>query len=139
MTSEGPAVAVAVVTCGLGVLLARRVDGNPPWVFPGGKVEPGETASAAAVREVAEETGLTVRATGLIGERVHPATARMMVYVAAEPVRDTVAAALDGSGLAEVRWVSAEEIDALTGGTLFEAAREHVIKHACCPEGLRET
>lgn len=42
------------------MLLARRR--NPPdaglWGFPGGHVEPGETALAAAVRELAEETGV---------------------------------------------------------------------------------
>lgn len=30
------------------------------WEFPGGKVEPGESAAEAAVREVAEETGLRI-------------------------------------------------------------------------------
>ncbi len=29
--------------------------------FPGGKVEPGETAGQAAIREVMEETGATVK------------------------------------------------------------------------------
>jgi 8-oxo-dGTP diphosphatase len=39
------------------VLLVRhRVRG---WVPPGGKVEPGETPRVAAVRELAEETGVT--------------------------------------------------------------------------------
>ena len=42
------------------VLLVRRR--NPPdaglWGFPGGHVEPGETALAAAARELAEETGV---------------------------------------------------------------------------------
>jgi 8-oxo-dGTP pyrophosphatase MutT (NUDIX family) len=31
---------------------------DPAWVFPGGGIEPGETAQAAAVREIFEETGL---------------------------------------------------------------------------------
>ena len=37
--------------------------------FPGGKVEPGEKPSAAAVRECAEETGLAVRSERSLGER----------------------------------------------------------------------
>src|SRR5579885_3536973 len=37
------------------VLLHRR---NNTWVMPKGHIEPGETADEAALREVAEETGL---------------------------------------------------------------------------------
>ncbi|CEI81520.1 Putative 8-oxo-dGTP diphosphatase YtkD [Oceanobacillus oncorhynchi] len=36
--------------------------------FPGGKVEPGETAEQAAVREVMEETGATVNKLHYIGQ-----------------------------------------------------------------------
>ncbi|MBM4194020.1 MAG: NUDIX domain-containing protein [Gemmatimonadetes bacterium] len=39
------------------VLLIR--DSYRNWGFPKGHIEPGETPGAAAVREVAEETGLT--------------------------------------------------------------------------------
>ncbi|MBI1759441.1 MAG: NUDIX domain-containing protein [Actinobacteria bacterium] len=41
------------------LLAARRREGG--WEFPGGKVEPGETERAAAVRECAEELGVRVR------------------------------------------------------------------------------
>lgn len=56
-----PRLAALAVTLRAGrVLLARRR--NPPdaglWGFPGGHVDPGETALDAAARELAEETGV---------------------------------------------------------------------------------
>jgi 8-oxo-dGTP pyrophosphatase MutT (NUDIX family) len=48
------------------VLLVRRADsGN--WELPGGRVELGESAQIAAVREVKEESGVTVEVTRLAG------------------------------------------------------------------------
>lgn len=46
------AVAAAVVTSELGVLIGRRADGTPPWAFPAGKIKPGESPEQTAVREV---------------------------------------------------------------------------------------
>ncbi|WP_300541522.1 NUDIX hydrolase [Maricaulis sp.] len=57
-----------VVFRGDDVLLIRR--GKPPyegeWSLPGGKIEYGETAAEAALRELMEETGTTARIAGLI-------------------------------------------------------------------------
>jgi mutator protein MutT len=39
----------------------RRGFGAGKWNGPGGKVEPGETMEQAAIREVKEETGLSIR------------------------------------------------------------------------------
>jgi len=42
------------------ILIAQRKLGDflaGKWEFPGGKMEPGETPEAAAIREVSEETG----------------------------------------------------------------------------------
>ncbi|AQZ69320.1 MutT/nudix family protein [[Actinomadura] parvosata subsp. kistnae] len=43
------------------ILLGERIKpGEPPsWCLPGGAVEPGETFETAAVRELAEETGIS--------------------------------------------------------------------------------
>jgi 8-oxo-dGTP diphosphatase len=62
----------AVVSDGLGrCLLIRRSPANRSaagkWEWPGGKVDPGEDFAAALHRELAEETGLAVRLTGLAG------------------------------------------------------------------------
>ena len=49
------------------VLLLRRA-GERTWCFPKGHVEPGESAPAAAVREIREECGLEVEIGRRVGE-----------------------------------------------------------------------
>lgn len=44
------------------------------WSLPGGRIEPGETARAAAEREVHEETGLVASLTGVVD--IHDVIAR---------------------------------------------------------------
>jgi 8-oxo-dGTP pyrophosphatase MutT (NUDIX family) len=52
-------------TVGRTTLILRRFDRDREfpgqWCFPGGKAHPGEATDRAAVREVREETGLTVQ------------------------------------------------------------------------------
>jgi ADP-ribose pyrophosphatase YjhB (NUDIX family) len=50
------------------VLLIERAKGalKGLWSLPGGHIEPGETARAAAVREVHEETGVEADMVGLV-------------------------------------------------------------------------
>jgi len=67
-----PSVFVAVHDDQGRVLLVQRCDSGA-WEFPGGRMDVGETAIAAAVRETAEETGLRVRITGLVGLFSDPA------------------------------------------------------------------
>ena len=51
------------------LLLVRRANepGRGRWSVPGGRVEPGETDATALVREMREETGLTVEPGRLAG------------------------------------------------------------------------
>ena len=53
------------------LLLVRRCD-TGDWELPGGHVDPGESAAGAAVRETAEESGITVEITGLVGIYTDP-------------------------------------------------------------------
>jgi 8-oxo-dGTP pyrophosphatase MutT (NUDIX family) len=52
--------AVAVVVRGnKPLVIARRLDGREYAVLPGGRVEPGESPTEAAIRELAEECSLS--------------------------------------------------------------------------------
>lgn len=102
---ERPAVAAAIIVEDGCVLLVRRrvAEGQLSWQFPAGVVEPGESGEEAAVRETLEEAGLVVEVIKNLGERIHPATGRRMIYVACEPVSG-VAHVADAEELAEVEW-----------------------------------
>jgi 8-oxo-dGTP diphosphatase len=105
------------------LLVVRR--GRPPgvglWSIPGGRVEPGEDDATAVARELAEETGLNVEVGGLIGSVDRPGdgvTYEIHDY-AATAVGGTLRA---GDDAADVRWVTAAELQALpTSPGLVEA------------------
>jgi 8-oxo-dGTP diphosphatase len=103
--SERPPIASAVITHEGKVLLVRRriKEGSLSWQFPGGEIESGESASQAAVREVREETGLTVAGSKVLGERTHPNTGRTMIYVACAVV-DGQARVVDDDELDAIAW-----------------------------------
>jgi len=112
-----PVPAVGVVCLrGDSVLLIRR--GTPPrlgeWSLPGGRIEPGERAVDAALRELREETGVEAEITGLIDvvDGLFPEAGRHYVlidyaarWVSGEPVA--------GDDALEARFVALDEIESL--------------------------
>ncbi|HEY5229485.1 MAG TPA: NUDIX domain-containing protein [Acidothermaceae bacterium] len=99
------------------LLLVRR--GHAPsrgrWSLPGGRVEPGETAREALVREMAEETGLAVEVGELVGEVLRPGpngvTYRIQDFRVTLVGDHAVAgSAVAGDDAADVEWVPLADV-----------------------------
>lgn len=117
-----PAVVLAVITSSQGVLVADRVDKVPPLTFPGGDMLPGESPSEAASRRVLVETGLNITKWEFIGQRIHDATSRHMIYVRAE-TDETELNPGDPEDLSNVRWATVAEANAKMP-TMYQGARD---------------
>ena len=101
------------------VLIAQRPPGKwqaGRWEFPGGKIEPDESAGDAVVRELREELGVTVRAARPLGDFPHDYPDRsvsIMLWLVS--AWDGEPEGLDGQAL---RWVA---LPLLPGCDLLEA------------------
>ncbi|MCE7008846.1 NUDIX hydrolase [Kibdelosporangium philippinense] len=100
-------------------------EGSLSWQFPAGEVESSETARAAAVREAFEETGLTVTDVKVLGERVHPATGRTMIYVACDIVSGD-AYVKDDEELVELTWTQRGQLTEYVPYPFFEPVQQYV-------------
>ncbi|MFF7954020.1 NUDIX domain-containing protein [Streptomyces griseorubiginosus] len=113
-------VAGAVIVHAGRLLLMRRaypVSGLL-WTFPSGKVEPGESANEAAVREASEEVGVSVAPLVVLGSRVHPLSGRQVVYVACRLLAGEAHAA-SLQEVAEVAWVDSGRLAELVPDGLY--------------------
>lgn len=122
-----PPVVLAVVTGAKGVLICHRADERPPWSFPGGDMGPGESPADAAARRVEAETGITAKTLTVLGSRVHPRTARHMVYLACraeDDQADPAATEADGD-IDAAEWAGLDTVRARMPD-MFEPVRSHL-------------
>jgi len=110
----------AVIVRNEQVLVVRRA--NPPlkgeWSIPGGLVETGETTREALVREIREETGLTVEPVEFIEvfERIlHDADSRVQYHfvVIDYLCRIISGESCPGSDVSEMRWAVFDDLQIL--------------------------
>jgi 8-oxo-dGTP diphosphatase len=102
-----------------------REPGAGLWSIPGGRIEPGETDAEALVREMLEETSLTVEVGRLLGRVQRPFLDGAVIDIRDYAVTVTGGTLCPGDDAADARWVAAGELNSLkiTGG-LIEALTE---------------
>jgi 8-oxo-dGTP pyrophosphatase MutT (NUDIX family) len=101
------------------ILMIRRTDSDH-YAIPGGGQDVGETLTQTVVREVEEETGLTVEVTGLIG--VYSDPGHVIAYDDGE-IRQEFSICFRGHPVAgelrtsteskEVLWITPDQLDTL--------------------------
>lgn len=129
-----PSVFVAVREEQGRLLLVRRCDSGA-WELPGGRVDVGESAVRTAVRETAEEAGLRVRITGLVGLFTDPT--HVVEAASGEEVRQQFVVCFyawviwgrphpDGHETCDAAWFDPEDVASLT----LEPGARRFVQHA---------
>lgn len=125
----------AVVRDDAGLLLMIRRTDNDLCAIPGGSQEVGETVTGAVVREVQEETGVTVEVTGLIGIYSNPAHViaydngevrqEFSICFRARPIGGELRTSSESK---EVLWTEPERLDELNIHPSIRLRIEHALE-----------
>ena len=139
-TSVVPSANVVVVNDEGEILLIRRSD-NDNWALPGGALDLGESLPDAAVRETAEETGVEVEITGLVGIYTDPR--HVILYTSNNEVRQEFSVVFKARPVGgrpttsaestEVRWFRADEVGSLT---MDRSMRMRLNRYLTSPEEI---
>jgi ADP-ribose pyrophosphatase YjhB (NUDIX family) len=106
----------AIVADGRGRLLMIKRGHEPGaglWSIPGGRIEPGESDIEAVVREMIEETGLTVEVGRLIGRVQRPGLNGAVIDIRDYAATVTGGTLRAGDDAADARWVAPGELESL--------------------------
>ena len=97
------------------LLLIKR--GHEPgaglWSLPGGRIEPGETGTQALVREMREETGLTVKVGRLLGTVSRPGLDGDVIDISDYEATIITGSLTPGDDAADARWVDPADLESM--------------------------
>ena len=116
------------------ILMIRRTD-NGNWAVPGGAIDLGESMVDAAIRETAEESGITCEVTGLVGIFTDPN--HLIHYTSNDEVRQEFSIVLTArpiggeptasSESSEVHWVAPNDVGGLTMDRSMKMRIDHYL------------
>ena len=104
---------------GVEILLVRAKRDPTLWIFPKGRIEPGESAADAALRETEEEAAITGDVLGPVGEPLEFESGRGPIrvqYFLIKALRD-----IEPTENRERRWFP---IDDVAGNLVYDSARQ---------------
>ncbi|MGH3994184.1 MAG: NUDIX hydrolase [Pseudonocardiaceae bacterium] len=121
------------------LLMIQRSD-NDLWAIPGGAQDIGESIAQTVVREVREETGITVEVTGLVGVYSNPnhvieysdgeVRQQFSLCFRARPVGGELRTSSEST---RVRWVPRDQLDALDIHPSMRLRIDHGYQHQAEP------
>ena len=125
----------------LGVVQRRPAVDARTWELPAGLIDPGETAHAAACRELAEEAKLAGTLTPLAAAYVSPGFTDELVHLFEARDLRPAAGALDEGEELEIEWRAPEDVwhDAARGALATSMVTLLGIRHALAADAERRT